>query len=84
LTFILGTDVVFVNKRVAVVIILDNMLSGARVSSMRDERKFGAEARSNQELPEQTQLDIMKVLEQCGIHPDNWKRFVQKMEKGTD
>ncbi|MBB3129711.1 hypothetical protein FHS19_004386 [Paenibacillus rhizosphaerae] len=51
---------------------------------MRDERKFGAEARSNQELPEQTHLDIMKVLEQCGIHPDNWKRFVQKMEKGNE
>ncbi|MET3846257.1 hypothetical protein [Paenibacillus sp. OAE614] len=49
---------------------------------MRDERKFGAEARSNQELPEQTQLDIMKVLEQCGIHPDNWKRFVQTDGEG--
>ncbi|BFH65026.1 hypothetical protein [Paenibacillus azoreducens] len=47
---------------------------------MSDERDFGTEARSNRDRPAQTQLDILKVLEQCGIHLDSWNHYIRQQE----
>lgn len=51
---------------------------------MSDDKKFGTEARSKLEIPEQTQLEIQKVLEQCGIDPDSWKQYNKKLDNGID
>jgi len=45
---------------------------------MRDEKEFGTEARTNGEHPAQIRLDILKVLEQCGIHPDSWHHYCKQ------
>ncbi|MCJ8014400.1 hypothetical protein MUG84_22125 [Paenibacillus sp. KQZ6P-2] len=48
---------------------------------MRDEKEFGAEARTNNDNPAQMQLDILKVLEQCGIHPESWHNYVEQQDR---
>ncbi|MDR0268333.1 hypothetical protein [Paenibacillus sp.] len=48
---------------------------------MSDEKDFGTEARSNNELQTKTQLDILKVMEQCGIHPDRWYNYIRQGDR---
>ncbi|MEC0369389.1 hypothetical protein [Paenibacillus chibensis] len=47
---------------------------------MSDEKELGTEVRSNGEHPAQTKLDILKVLEQCGIHPESWQNYIKQQE----
>lgn len=48
---------------------------------MRDEKEFGTEARTDHEHPAQTHVDILKVLEQCGIHPDSWHSYCKQQDR---
>ncbi|MGN7491884.1 hypothetical protein ACTHPF_12080 [Paenibacillus sp. SAF-054] len=48
---------------------------------MSDEKEFGTEVRSNDKHSAQTQLDILKVLEQCGIHPESWHNYINQQDQ---
>lgn len=51
------------------------------VSSMNNEKKLGSDNQPKQIQKRQTRLDILKVLEQCGIQFDSLEQYLQKIEK---
>ncbi|KHF35909.1 hypothetical protein CM49_01847 [Paenibacillus sp. P1XP2] len=60
---------------------MNKSMSGERYLSMREEKEFGTEARTDHEHPAQTHVDILKVLEQCGIHPDSWHSYCKRQDR---
>lgn len=52
-----------------------------RLSSMKEGKEVGTEARSNREKPDKREIDILKIMQQCGIHPDKWKDYIKDQQK---
>ncbi|HEY2493111.1 MAG TPA: hypothetical protein VGI33_09390 [Paenibacillus sp.] len=57
------------------------MKSRVRLSSMKEGKEVGTEARSNREKPDKREIDILKIMQQCGIHPDKWKDYIKDQQK---
>ncbi|MGF7046284.1 hypothetical protein J2T13_000760 [Paenibacillus sp. DS2015] len=48
---------------------------------MKDGKEVSTEARSNREIPEKRELDILKIMQQCGIHPGKWNDYIEDQQK---
>lgn len=57
------------------------MKSRVRLSSMKERKEVGTEARSNREIPDKNNVDILKIMQQCGIHPEVWKDYIREIQK---
>lgn len=62
---------------------MDYMLSGAMVPLMNGEKKFNYDERSEQKQLGQIQLDILKVMQQCGIQHDSFEQYLRKRNKSN-
>lgn len=63
---------------------MDYKLSGAMVSLMNGEKKLNYDERSEQKLLGQIQLDILKVMQQCGIQHDSFEQYLHKRNKSNN
>lgn len=48
---------------------------------MKERNEVGTEARSNREIPDKESVDILKIMQQCGIHPEVWKDYIRNLQK---
>lgn len=48
---------------------------------MKEGKEVGAEARSHGEIPEKKEIDIKKIMQQCGIHPEKWRDYINAQQR---
>ncbi|WP_161487826.1 hypothetical protein [Paenibacillus glacialis] len=48
---------------------------------MKETKELGTETRPNRELPDKENVDILKIMQQCGIHPERWNDYIRVQSK---